>query len=199
MLEGSSEVRAPLTGKFGAVAFFDYGNVWSKPLNFSGGDLRYAAGPGLRYLTPIGPARVDFGYQLNRFRTCASTASLKRGTGASISASARHSDEIPNPDSDSPSQRVHVANPQVASGLRSHLHPDRRRRVDGGHRDADDLVQGMAARLHRPQAEDYVNGRLSIGRLDGNLFFGVELEDVDVTMNGKTVVALKESASTTTC
>ena len=24
-----------------------------------------------------------------------------------------------------------------------------------------------------------VNGRLSIGRLDGNLFFGVELEDVD--------------------
>ena len=31
------------------------------------------------------------------------------------------------------------------------------------------------------QADDYVNGRLSIGRLDGNLFFGVELEDVDVT------------------
>jgi len=25
-----------------------------------------AAGPGLRYLTPIGPARVDIGYQLNR-------------------------------------------------------------------------------------------------------------------------------------
>src|SRR5687767_6158676 len=42
------------------------------------------------------------------------------------------------------------------------------------------------------QAEDYVNGRLSIGRLDGNLFFGVELEDVDVTMQGKTVVQLKD-------
>src|SRR5262245_15145833 len=41
------------------------------------------------------------------------------------------------------------------------------------------------------QAEDYVNGRLSIGRLDGNLFFGVDLEDVDVTMNGKTVVGIK--------
>jgi outer membrane translocation and assembly module TamA len=26
----------------------------------------FAVGPGLRYLTPIGPARVDFGYQLNR-------------------------------------------------------------------------------------------------------------------------------------
>lgn len=42
------------------------------------------------------------------------------------------------------------------------------------------------------QAEDYVNGRLSIGRLDGNLFFGVELEDVDVTVNGKTVVDVKD-------
>jgi hypothetical protein len=42
------------------------------------------------------------------------------------------------------------------------------------------------------QAEDYVNGRLSIGRLDGNLFFGVEMEDVDVTMNGKTVVDIKD-------
>lgn len=42
------------------------------------------------------------------------------------------------------------------------------------------------------QAEDYVNGRLSIGRLDGNLFFGVELEDVDVTVNGERVVELKD-------
>src|SRR6266850_3339738 len=42
------------------------------------------------------------------------------------------------------------------------------------------------------QAEDYVNGRLSIGRLDGNLFFGVELEDVDVTMNGQRVVEVKD-------
>jgi hypothetical protein len=42
------------------------------------------------------------------------------------------------------------------------------------------------------QAEDYVNGRLSIGRLDGNLFFGVELEDVDVTMNGEKVVEIKD-------
>jgi outer membrane protein assembly complex protein YaeT len=65
MLEGSSEVRLPLTGKFGAVVFADFGNVWSEPWDFNPGDLRYAVGPGLRYLTPIGPARVDFGYQLN--------------------------------------------------------------------------------------------------------------------------------------
>lgn len=42
------------------------------------------------------------------------------------------------------------------------------------------------------QAEDYVNGRLSIGRLDGNLFTGIELGDIDVTMNGKHVVDVDE-------
>jgi outer membrane protein assembly complex protein YaeT len=65
MLEGSSEVRVPLKGKFGAVAFFDFGNVWREARNFDLGDLRYAVGPGLRYQTPIGPARLDVGYQLN--------------------------------------------------------------------------------------------------------------------------------------
>ena len=42
------------------------------------------------------------------------------------------------------------------------------------------------------QADDYVNGRLSIGRLDGNLFFGVELGDVDITVNGKSVVDIDD-------
>src|SRR5207244_6401004 len=42
------------------------------------------------------------------------------------------------------------------------------------------------------QADDYVNGRLTIGRIDGNLFFGVEAEDVDVTQNGQPVVSLKD-------
>lgn len=65
MIEGSSEVRVPLWGKFGAVAFLDYGNVWAESWSFDARDLRYAVGPGLRYQTPIGPARFDVGYQLN--------------------------------------------------------------------------------------------------------------------------------------
>jgi outer membrane protein assembly complex protein YaeT len=65
MIEGSSEIRVPVWGKVGAVAFLDYGNVWTESWGFDLGDLRYAVGPGLRYLTPIGPARVDLGYQLN--------------------------------------------------------------------------------------------------------------------------------------
>jgi outer membrane translocation and assembly module TamA len=65
MFEGSSELRVPLKGKLSGAAFFDFGNVWSDAWNFELGDLRYAVGPGLRYLTPIGPARIDIGYQLN--------------------------------------------------------------------------------------------------------------------------------------
>ena len=42
------------------------------------------------------------------------------------------------------------------------------------------------------QAARYVNGDLSIGRLDGNLLFGVELENIGVTMDGKTVVDIKD-------
>jgi outer membrane protein assembly complex protein YaeT len=65
MLQGTSEVRFPVVGNLGAVLFLDYGNVWEKSWNFDVGNLRYAVGPGLRYLTPVGPIRVDIGYQLN--------------------------------------------------------------------------------------------------------------------------------------
>jgi outer membrane protein assembly complex protein YaeT len=64
MLELSSEVRVPIWGKLSAVAFVDAGNVWDEAWQHDVSDLRYAVGPGLRYLTPIGPVRVDLGYQL---------------------------------------------------------------------------------------------------------------------------------------
>ena len=49
----------------GRVLFLDAGNVWPDPSGFNAGDLRYAIGPGLRYQTPIGPLRLDVGYQIN--------------------------------------------------------------------------------------------------------------------------------------
>jgi outer membrane protein assembly factor BamA len=65
MLEASSEVRIRLTRKLSAVGFIDAGNVWTDDWQFQLDGLRYAIGPGLRYDTPIGPVRVDFGKQLN--------------------------------------------------------------------------------------------------------------------------------------
>src|SRR5947208_2391105 len=42
------------------------------------------------------------------------------------------------------------------------------------------------------EANQYLNGTLSIERLGGNLFFGVELENVGVSMDGNPVVAVKD-------
>src|SRR5207245_10097216 len=42
------------------------------------------------------------------------------------------------------------------------------------------------------EANQYLNGTLSIERLGGNLFFGVELENVGVSMDGNQVVAVKD-------
>jgi outer membrane translocation and assembly module TamA len=52
-------------GKLSGVLFVDGGNVWADPWDVQPNDLRWAAGPGLRYDTPIGPIRVDLGIQLN--------------------------------------------------------------------------------------------------------------------------------------
>jgi outer membrane protein assembly complex protein YaeT len=61
----STELRFPVVGKLGAVVFLDGGNVWTNPWDFNLNDLRYDAGPGLRYNTPVGPIRFDVGWQLN--------------------------------------------------------------------------------------------------------------------------------------
>jgi autotransporter translocation and assembly factor TamB len=51
-----------------------------------------------------------------------------------------------------------------------------------------DWLRGFIVR----QADGYVNGRLTIDRLDGNLFFGIELENVRLTMDGQPVVSVND-------
>src|SRR3982074_3353377 len=42
------------------------------------------------------------------------------------------------------------------------------------------------------EANQYLNGTLSIERVGGNLFFGVELENIGVSMDGSEVVSIKD-------
>lgn len=64
MLDGSLELRVPVRGPLGAVAFVDAGNVWSGSLDATVSGLRTSAGAGIRYATPIGVVRTDIGVQL---------------------------------------------------------------------------------------------------------------------------------------
>jgi outer membrane protein insertion porin family len=46
------------------VVFFDAGNAYESFKNF--GELRYTTGAGLRWISPVGPIRIEWGYNLNK-------------------------------------------------------------------------------------------------------------------------------------
>jgi outer membrane protein assembly complex protein YaeT len=62
------ELRLRLRGSLEAGLFVDLGNVWLDPAKISL-DLRTNAGFGLRFVTPIGPAAVDVGFNLTPDRS----------------------------------------------------------------------------------------------------------------------------------
>jgi len=63
------EYRVPIKtfsfGTLGGAAFYDTGNVFERPSDFSFADYTHSAGLGLRFLTPLGPVRFDVGFNLN--------------------------------------------------------------------------------------------------------------------------------------
>ena len=63
--EGSVEFRVPLTPKMTVVGFLDAGDVKLPSGAFRDLTPRVDVGTGLRYNTPIGVVRVDYGHQLN--------------------------------------------------------------------------------------------------------------------------------------
>jgi outer membrane protein insertion porin family len=60
------ELRTSLGKNFGLVTFLDGGNVWVKMNEMKLTDFKFAAGLGLRYNTPVGPVRIDYGRKLQR-------------------------------------------------------------------------------------------------------------------------------------
>jgi outer membrane protein assembly factor BamA len=66
---GNVEYRVPIKkisiGELGTAVFYDTGNVFEKPSNFSFTDFTHSAGAGLRYQTPLGPVRLDVGFNLH--------------------------------------------------------------------------------------------------------------------------------------
>jgi outer membrane protein assembly complex protein YaeT len=64
MVVVNQELRFPIYKIFHGVAFFDFGNVYSKLRGIDLTDLRTGAGWGLRISSPLGLIRVDYGFNL---------------------------------------------------------------------------------------------------------------------------------------
>jgi len=64
--EFGGELRWRIADPFGVVGFVEAGGIYDDPVPDWGADLQWGAGLGLRYLTRIGPLRLDVAVPLNR-------------------------------------------------------------------------------------------------------------------------------------
>jgi outer membrane translocation and assembly module TamA len=64
MMTATAEARIRILPRVIAAVFVEAGNVWQDAWAVHVNDLLYDMGPGLRFTTPFGQFRVDFGYQL---------------------------------------------------------------------------------------------------------------------------------------
>lgn len=65
-LSSTIEARFPLFWRLRGAVFVDGGQVGQDWDDVSPRRWKYSAGGGLRFVTPVGPFRLDFGYKLNR-------------------------------------------------------------------------------------------------------------------------------------
>lgn len=67
MLNFNFELRFPLLKEQGVmgVVFFDAGQVWTEAGNYNLSDLRRSVGPGVRWYSPLGPLRLEYGWALD--------------------------------------------------------------------------------------------------------------------------------------
>jgi outer membrane translocation and assembly module TamA len=62
---GGAELRYNVTRAFQLAGFVDNGNVFLESRDLALSRLRWTTGVGVRYRTPIGPIRLDWGYILD--------------------------------------------------------------------------------------------------------------------------------------
>ncbi len=74
------EARIDITRAIGFQLFAETGNVFSRVSAIRLGQLREVAGIGLRYRSPFGPLRLDWGFKLDR-REGESLQQLHLGVG----------------------------------------------------------------------------------------------------------------------
>lgn len=67
MWYGNVEWIFPIVKEIGlkGLVFFDTGNVYTDAQNWSFSDLRYSTGLGFRWLSPMGPLRLEWGWNLD--------------------------------------------------------------------------------------------------------------------------------------
>jgi len=62
----NAEIHFPLIDPLAGVIFFDTGGAFAEDESFALEDMREGAGVGIRFFTPVGPIRLDWGYKLDR-------------------------------------------------------------------------------------------------------------------------------------
>jgi translocation and assembly module TamA len=65
LLEVGTELRLRITEAFGIVGFFEGGNVYTSLYPDFDDVIRWGAGGGIRYYSPVGPFRLDIGTPVN--------------------------------------------------------------------------------------------------------------------------------------
>ncbi|MDY7092749.1 MAG: BamA/TamA family outer membrane protein [Acidobacteriota bacterium] len=66
LLLANLEYRFPILGPLGGTVFADVGNVWRDWRDVDPEQLRYGVGVGLRYSSPIGPVRLEVGFNFDQ-------------------------------------------------------------------------------------------------------------------------------------
>jgi outer membrane protein insertion porin family len=59
------ELRYPLTDNFRLVPFYDLGNAFRRVRDINFSSMTNSVGLGLRFITPIGPVGVDYGFLID--------------------------------------------------------------------------------------------------------------------------------------